>query len=307
MITVDGLSFEYPGLRALDDVSFHIEARSITALVGPNGAGKSTLMRCIAGMDRPVTGTIRVDSIDVIDDARGSHKRIGYLSDFYGLYDELSVRRCLHYAAAANGVDDARVVPIIDTIAADLGLAERLDQRAGDLSRGLRQRVAIGQAVIHAPQIVILDEPASGLDPEARYELGQLFLRLKQRGMTLLVSSHILAELEAYSSHMLVLRSGTLIEHRAIGSDSAAAVLLELGFLGAAAQLERLLVADERIAGLERNGDTLRFAFNGDLAAQAALLKTAVEAGIQVTRFQPVSEDLQRSYLQSIAKQVPAS
>ncbi|MFP6680824.1 MAG: ABC transporter ATP-binding protein, partial [Gammaproteobacteria bacterium] len=166
MIEVQNLIFEYPGHRAIDDVSFTINRDSVTALVGPNGAGKTTLMRCLCGLERPLSGSIIIDGIDVIENPRRSHEKIGYLSDFFGLYDELQVAQCLRYAAEANGVRN-NVSESIRQTAERLRLTERLYQHVGELSRGLRQRVAIGQAMIHNPRVLILDEPASGLDPEA--------------------------------------------------------------------------------------------------------------------------------------------
>ncbi|CAK0767957.1 hypothetical protein CCP3SC15_3770002 [Gammaproteobacteria bacterium] len=155
-------------MRALDQVGFSVPQGSITALVGPNGAGKTTLLRCIAGLDLPLSGKIRVDGIDVLDEPRACHRRVGYLSDSFGLYDTLTVRQCLYYAAEANGVDSARLDEAVQDTAAKLGLTDRLRQRTSELSRGLRQRVAIAQAIIHRPGVVLLDEPAAGLDPEAR-------------------------------------------------------------------------------------------------------------------------------------------
>ncbi len=246
MIEVRGLSYEYPGLRALADVSFDIARGTITALVGPNGAGKTTLLRCLAGMERPLSGSIRVNDIDVIEEPRRSHRHVGYLSDFFGLYDKLTVRQCLRYVGAANGLAaDALAATVADT-AAELGIHERLDQRTGELSRGLRQRVAIAQAIIHGPTVVLLDEPASGLDPEARYALGELFLTLRRRGMTLLVSSHILAELEAYSTHMLILRGGQLVEHRALAQSLETTTHMEVRSLDGAASLGAALARGAR-------------------------------------------------------------
>ncbi|MDD1606888.1 MAG: ABC transporter ATP-binding protein, partial [Methylococcaceae bacterium] len=216
MINVEQLIFEYPNLRALDEVSFHIPQGSITALVGPNGAGKTTLLRCMAALDQPMSGNIRIDGIDVLEHPRECHRIIGYLSDFFGLYDRLTVRQCLHYVARAQGIADEDCEAAIAKVSKGLYITDRLDVLAGTLSRGLRQRVAIAQAIIHSPRVVLLDEPASGLDPEARHELAELFLELQKQGMTLLVSSHILAELEAYSTDMLVLRQGRIIEQVAI-------------------------------------------------------------------------------------------
>ncbi len=300
MIDVRELSFDYPGVRALDDLSFRIDAGSITALVGPNGAGKTTLMRCLCGLERPLTGSVVIDGIDVVDEPRRCHERLGYLSDFFGLYDDLSIARCLRYAAAANGIRadlDARV----RDAAARLGLADRLDERAGALSRGLRQRVAIAQAIIHAPRVLVLDEPAAGLDPAARHELAALFRALQADGMTLLVSSHILSELEQYATHMLVLDGGRLLEHRALAGISGGHPL-SLEFAGERAPLEALLAAHHGVSALDWRGPRVGFEFSGDARAQAALLRELVGAGIEVVSFGTAGSDLQERYLASVGQ-----
>jgi ABC-2 type transport system ATP-binding protein len=128
-IRVSGVVYIYPGTRALDDVSFEIARGSVTALVGPNGAGKTTLLRCLAGLDRPLTGSINVAGVDVLDEPRLAHASMGYLSDFFGLYDTLTVRRSLAHAAAANGVADATLEATVARTAARLDLTDRLDQR----------------------------------------------------------------------------------------------------------------------------------------------------------------------------------
>jgi ABC-2 type transport system ATP-binding protein len=196
MIEVSGLVFEYPGQRALDGVSLSIQAGAITALVGPNGAGKTTLLRLIAALETPYDGQVTIDGLDTRDQPRAIHERLGYLPDFFGLYDALSVRRCLFYAARAHGIGAGEAGAAAEAAAARVGLSDRLGQAAGSLSRGLRQRLAIAQAIVHDPKVLLLDEPAAGLDPQARRDLSRLLLELRDGGMTLVVSSHILAELE---------------------------------------------------------------------------------------------------------------
>ena len=302
MIEVSGLSYEYPGLRALDDVNFTITAGTITALVGPNGAGKTTLLRCLAGMERPLSGTIAINGVDVIEEPRRSHRHLGYLSDFFGLYDKLNVRQCLSYVGAANGLKPDTLAATVTDTATELGLGDRLEQRASELSRGLRQRVAIAQAIIHAPTVVLLDEPASGLDPEARFALGELFASLRARGMTLLVSSHILAELEAYSSHMLILRGGRVVEHRALASSVEAATHMEVQALEGPEVLAAILSRLGDLNDLQVDGDTVRFALAGAALERAALLETLLARGLHVSHFAAVAEDLQASYIKSITR-----
>jgi ABC-2 type transport system ATP-binding protein len=299
---VAGLRFEYPGVRALDDVSFDLAAGSVTALVGPNGAGKSTLLRCMAGLEIPVLGSLCVGGVDVIEQPREAHRRVGYLSDFFGVYEALTVRQCLAHAAAVQGRDATPRSPVVERTAARLDLAARLDTPAGALSRGLRQRLAIGQAVIHEPEVLLLDEPAAGLDPEARSALAALFRELQAGGMTLVVSSHILAELDEYSTDMLVLRSGRVVEHRPLegrrieGETRTLRVVVaqgdpRLAAMLAAEPLARVVAADERSA---------TFAWTGDEASQAALLRRLVEAGLAPLRFEDASPDLNASYLRSV-------
>lgn len=306
MISVSDLVYEYPTQRVLHAVGFEIQPRTITALVGPNGAGKTTLLRCLAALELPYSGRVRVAGLDTVEQPRECHAQVGYLSDFFGLYGALSVRQSLTYLALAHHMPTAAIPARVDEVAAALGLAERLDQRTAELSRGLRQRVAIGQAIIHRPQVLLLDEPAAGLDPEARSSLSQLLVRLRDEGMTIMVSSHILAELEEYSTHMLVLREGRIRGHQALqGSDPAAATLQlrircaeSAGDLGAWLQARRISAqtADEAVS----------FTFSADPVARRDLLRELIEAGFPVIEFAEHKRNLQELYLADAAGEVTA-
>lgn len=302
MIKISDLSFDYPGHRALDRISFSVARGSVTALVGSNGAGKTTLLRCIAGLEVPLLGSITVAGMNVVERPRDVHRMMGYLSDFFGLYQELTVAQCFEYAAEAQGLPAHEIVQAVQTTAQQLGLTNRLDQPTGTLSRGLRQRVAIGQAIIHSPQVLLLDEPASGLDPEARNSLAALFRQLQASGMTLLVSSHILAELEEYSTHMLALRDGKLLEYRAIGVIPGSTphkhmrVTLAQPNHGLAAQLSSHSTVTLKTSDLR----SAEFDFAGDEAALATLLASLITAGLPITSFTEHKENLQQSYLRSI-------
>jgi len=303
MIKISGLTFDYPGLRALSDVSLEVLAGSVTALVGPNGAGKTTLMRCISGLETPLAGSIEVAGMDVIEQPRAVHRVMGYLSDFFGLYQELSVAQCLEYAAASQGLPDAAIPQAIRDTAGRLQLADRLSQASGSLSRGLRQRVAIGQAIIHRPKVLLLDEPASGLDPEARGQLAALFRELQASGMTLLISSHILAELDEYSTHLLALRDGRVLENRALTGMARTddARILRLQLAAPDARLAGWLNEQSGVTCKDAGADFAEIAFQGDADAQARLLTALVQAGFAVISFAEHKENLQQSYLRSVA------
>ena len=299
MINIAHLSHDYPGIRALADVSFTLETQTITALVGPNGAGKTTLMRALCGLERPLAGSIEVDGIDVIEEPRRAHERIGYLADFFGVYEALSVAQCLEYAAAANGIRQGLHARINETAAA-LGLSTRLAQAAGTLSRGLRQRLAIAQAIIHGPRVLVLDEPAAGLDPEARHSLAALLRTLQASGMTLLVSSHILAELEQYATHMLILEAGRLREFRALAPAARDARTLVVELAADAPTAAHLLAAQPGVAQVTQRDHQLLFEFTGDAHAQAALLHALVTQGLPVTSLAHARADLQQLYLDTL-------
>ncbi|WP_417282780.1 ABC transporter ATP-binding protein [Comamonas sp.] len=315
MIEVSQLVFEYPGHRALDGVSLKIDAGSVTALVGPNGAGKSTLMRCIAGLDQPLSGQIRVKGLSVQEQPREVHRHLGYLSDFYGLYDRLSVARCLQYSALSMGVAEDQVAARVQQVAAQLGLADLLQRYPTELSRGQRQRVAIAQAIVHQPSVLLLDEPASGLDPDARSQLSQLFRHLQAQGTTLVVSSHILSELDEYCSHILSIRSGRIESHEALQTGPAlstteqaaepsvlyaleiAALLQTAGFEASLRQaLQGLTLQDFDASGSR----PIQLWLPASPAARADWLARLVQAGIPVAALAPVRERLQDRYARNV-------
>jgi ABC-2 type transport system ATP-binding protein len=299
MIEVQNLVFDYPGTRALDDVSFTIHRGSITALVGPNGAGKTTLLRCLAALEEPVSGTILMDGADILDDPRATHRRIGYLSDFFGLYEELTVRRCLEYAAMSHGIDAGQQAQVVERCAERLEIADRLDLKAGALSRGQRQRLAIAQAIVHEPQFLLLDEPASGLDPEARHSLATLFRRLRDNGMTLLVSSHILSELEEYSTHMLVLRRGRIIDHAPVAAGRQTAVV-EVRLAAPWAGLREALGNVEGIAEVAADASRATFTCSAAPGDQHRLLRQLLEQGLPVCAFAEQRQNMQEAYLRTV-------
>ena len=305
IVDIQALTFDYPGFRALERLGLQIEAGSVTALVGPNGAGKTTLLRCIAALDTPVSGSVRVAGIDVHETPRDAHQLMGYVSDNFGLYGDLTVAQGLEFAARAKGIAIDRVPGLVRSTAARMGLMEKLDQPAKTLSRGQRQRVAIGQAIIHAPRLLLLDEPASGLDPEARASLADVFKALQAEGMTLLVSSHILAELDAYSTHMLSIHDGQVLEHRALGQATAPNAvperLLRLEFVAQSAAALAWLVTQPHVVRADADGaSAVQIAFSGDAADQSALVAACVGAGWPLLALAQITENLQHSYLKSL-------
>jgi ABC-2 type transport system ATP-binding protein len=301
MISVTDVVYDYPASRALHGVGFEVQPGAVMALVGPNGAGKSTLMRCIAALDAPLSGRISVAGMDTQEDPRGVHAALGYLPDFFGLYEELSVRRSLHYAARSRGVAEDAVAAAVGLAAERVGLTERLEQRAGTLSRGLKQRLAIGQTIVHKPKVLLLDEPAAGLDPEARRGLSDLIAALAKDGMTILVSSHILAELEDYSTVMLMLREGRVAGGGPIAAGQGA---------GGVGKVRMRAEFAEDYPDLRTRLEALGFEVEEARAAEAVLALRAAEAddalarlvgaGLKVRSFSALKSSLEAAYLREV-------
>lgn len=297
MIFADRISYEYPQVRALSDVSVTLDRGAIAALVGPNGSGKTTLLRCLAALDRPYAGRIQIDGLDTMEQPRRVHRRIGYLSDFFGVYRDLTVRQCLHFAARSGGVPAGEVAQAIDRTSARVDLSDRLDDAAGTLSRGMRQRLGIAQAIIHEPLVLLLDEPASGLDPEARHSLSVLLRTLRDEGMTLLVSSHILSELEDYATEVLFIRDGRIAQHGPIGSETAETVRLRIDIAEPVDGLVHVLadISGLQVETVDESGAVVVCAATSE--ARQSLLEKLVAAGVPVSGFGVARERLQDSYL----------
>jgi len=293
-ILVTNLYYDYPGKRALDNVSLSIAKGEITALVGPNGAGKTTLLRCLAALETPTFGTVEIDGMNVAEHPRACHRKIGYLSDFFGLYDDLTVRQSLQFHAAIHDLPQAEQAGAIERTTELLQLDELLGKPCRTLSRGQRQRVGIAQAVIHSPQVLLLDEPASGLDPEARWKLSSIISGLAGAGMTLIVSSHILSELEDYSTHMMVVRDGRLVLHEPLSEAARRTAESEAGrpmtcmrieLSGDTSGFEKVLTGFADVERVAVHGNSATVFLPATDLHKSALLRHLVEAGLPVTSY----------------------
>ena len=207
MILVEGLTKSYGEIHALRGMKFQVEQGEIVGLLGPNGAGKSTAIKCLTGYLHPDEGSVHVDGINVLESPIEAQSRIGYLPENTPLYPEMSVQAYLQMIADLRGIpDDMYVNRLSDAIKAT-GLGDRLTQPIGQLSKGLRQRVGLAQAILHKPRLLILDEPTIGLDPTQIVEIRNLIKDLAGRS-TILFSSHILSEVEAVCDRVIVLVNG---------------------------------------------------------------------------------------------------
>lgn len=206
MIEVSGLTRSFGAVRALEDVSFTIPEGEVVGLLGPNGAGKTTTMRVLVGAIGATEGTVRIDGRDVLADPTGTKRIVGYLPEVPPLYDEMTVESYLQFCAdLKDAPPDALDEP---GLWERVGITEVRRRVIGNLSKGFRQRVGLAQAMVHRPKVLVLDEPLSGLDPAQRVGIRAVVRALAANGTTVLVSSHVLAEIEAICDRVIVLSAG---------------------------------------------------------------------------------------------------
>ena len=257
-IAIENLSKSYGRIHALSGVSFRIEPGEVIGLLGPNGAGKTTLMKILTGYLEPDAEDVRVHGIDVIADPLGAQRRIGYLPESAPLYGEMLVQEYLEMMAALRGVAvERRHARMRDVIRA-CGLADRVVQPISTLSKGYRQRVGLAQAIIHEPDILILDEPTTGLDPTQIVEIRDLVKQLATK-TTVLLSTHILSEVEATCERVLVIMQGELRADSKLAelrSANAAVVAVEASASGVAELLEKV----NGVTSVEKIGEAAGFA-----------------------------------------------
>jgi ABC-2 type transport system ATP-binding protein len=211
MIAVEGLHKRYGGRVALQDVDFSVPGGEIFGFVGPNGAGKTTTIRILATLTAPDRGAATIGGIPVAEDPHGVRELIGYMPDFFGVYDRLTSEEYLEFYAACHGVPRRRRRKVASELLELVDLGDRVGDQVDTLSRGMKQRLCLARALVHDPQVLLLDEPASGLDPRARVEMRELIRELRRMGKTILVSSHILPELEELCTWIGFIDEGRMV------------------------------------------------------------------------------------------------
>jgi ABC-2 type transport system ATP-binding protein len=211
MIAVEGLHKSYGGRVALKEVDFSVPEGEIFGFVGPNGAGKTTTIRILATLATADAGSASIGGIPVSEDPYGVRQLIGYMPDFFGVYDRLTAEEYLEFYAACHGVPRRRRRKVATELLELVDLADRVGDQVDTLSRGMKQRLCLARALVHDPQVLLLDEPASGLDPRARVEMRELIRELRRMGKTILVSSHILPELEELCTWVGFIDEGRMV------------------------------------------------------------------------------------------------
>jgi ABC-2 type transport system ATP-binding protein len=305
IVTARGLVKRYNGTLALGGLDLEIAAGEIFGLVGPNGAGKTTTLRILATLLAPTAGDAEIAGASIRGNPDGVRRVVGYMPDSFGVYDDMKVWEYLDFFGRCHGMPADRRRRMIGDLLELVDLGARRDAYVATLSRGMQQRLCLAHALVHDPAVLILDEPASGLDPRARVELRELLRELRSLGKTILVSSHILPELEelctslAIMDHGLVLAQGSLPEIEARLRVGAVLRVRVLGDGAAVLAAREHFAADPSVVAADIVGDdVVEIGFTGDDEAAARLLVGAVAAGIRVISFARATSDLEELFLQ---------
>jgi len=293
-IVARGVCRSFGQVQALRGIDLTAPYGEVTALVGPNGAGKTTLMLILATLLRADRGEIRVGGVDPARDPVGVRRQTGWMPDAFGLYDQLKVVEYLDFFAGAYRLDRQRAARRIAETLAATRLSDYADRPVHVLSRGQKQRLALGRALLHEPRVLLLDEPASGLDPHSRIELRDGLRGLAAAGVAVLVSSHILAELEEVADRIVFVSAGQTAGQYEVG-DLANAAPRPWRVKATDAAALSLALVDLGVSGTQNDTGTVLPAMNEEAAAD--LLAALVSAGVRVVAYGPVGGHLESAYL----------
>jgi ABC-2 type transport system ATP-binding protein len=301
MLQIEGLVRHFNGVHAVDDITFSVERGKVLGFIGPNGAGKTTTMRILATLEIPQRGDARIGGYSVIEHPHDVRRITGFMPDYAGVYALTTVEEYLDFFARSYGLrGTARrtsVVNIIDF----MGLGEVRHRYVESLSKGLKQRVALGRAIVHDPQLLILDEPAANLDPRARIEFRSLIRELAADGKTILLSSHILTELSEMCDTVAVIEKGRLLATgtvQEILEGLRPRRLLSLRLAAAGELVYRFLLEQPGVYRIHEVGGCMRFEFDGGDEGQMALLARLVTAGYPVLEFTSQGANLEDAFIE---------
>jgi ABC-2 type transport system ATP-binding protein len=303
LLAIEHLRVDFPEVIAVNDLSLAIAPGDVCGLIGPNGAGKTTTMRAVSGLQEFTRGSVRVAGHEIAREPDELKRRLGFMPDFCPTYDQLTASEFLeHYARAFDVPDRAKR---IDECLELTWLTDKRNSLCEELSRGMKQRLVLAKTLLPNPQVLLLDEPASGLDPLGRIELRKILLQLRDAGKAVLISSHILTELSGFCNKAAIMERGKLVKFGTIADLGQQMTQRKMSVKWRAASDQALEILKNSGAKiLETSAIGATFDFDGGTDALDELLKTLVTQGIRVAEWRGVGDDLEQIFLQSGAKEL---
>lgn len=300
MVHIKGLTKRYAKLTAVDGLSFHIARGDAFGFIGPNGAGKTTTIRMLATLLTPDGGTATVSGYDIRQDPESVRAKVGYMPDFFGLYDDMRVWEYLDFFGAAYRVPASDRPGLIDDVLELTDLTGKKDAYVDALSRGMKQRLCLAKTLVHDPDVLLLDEPASGLDPRARIEIRELLLELCKMDKTILISSHILTEMSELCNKVAIIEQGKLVMAGAVAEISnrlEGGLRLVIRVKDSLEEACAFAANLPGIAGVEPRDGHLEATYVGEPDAQHEVLSALVTGGFRVQSFTEQETNLESMYM----------
>lgn len=299
-IELRGLHRVFGDTHAVRGVSFTVRPGEVFGYIGPNGAGKTTSMRILATLDEPTAGDAWVDGLSVTQDPERVRRRLGFMPDYYGAYPNVTVREYLDFFARSYGLRGAERRRAISYAMDFTGLEQLKAKSMTGLSKGMKQRLALGRTMIHDPSVMVLDEPAAGLDPRARIELREMISRLAQQQKAVLISSHILTELAAICHRVGIIEQGRLLAVGSVDEISRGAsphAKVSLRVLGDPTPTQQWLSVRDDVQYVERTDGRVYFTHAGEEHDRADLLAAMLAEGFRVSEFRSQEANLEEVFL----------
>jgi len=306
-IVVENLHRSFGKLEAVQGVSFSIDHGKVVGFVGANGAGKTTTMRILATLDYPTDGTVKIGGHNVVHYPSNVRRLLGWMPDSFGTYENMTVLEYLDFYARALGYKGQERLQRIQEVMNFTDLTPLADRMSNKMSKGQTQRLCLGRALLHDPQILIMDEPAAGLDPKARVELKQLIRILAEEGKTILISSHILSELGEMCDSLLFIDKGKIVHHGDAESmtrgTAVAGTMINVQVIGEAAKLVEWALTAPMIQVVEQTKRGARLRVDStDEATLAGVLKRMITDGLQVTEYHREERKLEDAFIDMLGQ-----
>ncbi|WP_102401760.1 ABC transporter ATP-binding protein [Haloimpatiens massiliensis] len=300
MLKVNNLCKKFGRFTAVDNLTFHVPEGEIFGFVGPNGAGKTTTMKIVAGLLKETSGQVYVDGVDALSDYREVKEHIGYMPDFFGVYDNLKVSEYLDFYASIYDIYGVEKDKICDDLLELVDLSNKKGEYVDSLSRGMKQRLCLARSLIHNPKLLILDEPASGMDPRARFEMKEILKSLRDMGKTVIISSHILSELSEICTSIGIIDKGKMVANGKVEDimmKLQSNRTIKMRVINKVEEAMIIIKEMPKVINAGRNGNNIEISINGGDKELQNILKKLIMNEIPVISFGEESGKLEDVFM----------